>query len=295
MALQFNRIGLIAKLDPVVTEPLATLAGYLSGIGCTVALERATSSLLPDAGLECHEATDLAAAVDLLITVGGDGTLLRAARLLADREIPLLGINLGRLGFLADISPDDMTERLADILAGRFDEERRFLLRTEILREGAVVASQLAFNDAVIHKWNTARLIEFETYVNGHFVDFQRSDGLIVSTPTGSTAYALSGGGPLMEPDLDAILMVPICPHTLSNRPIVVGGDSRIDIVVCGSTDPQHVRVSCDGQNGMVIDTGDLVRMRRHPNDIRLIHPRGHDHFNIMRTKLGWSEHPAQS
>ncbi|MBU0501543.1 MAG: NAD(+) kinase [Gammaproteobacteria bacterium] len=296
MALQFNRIGLIAKPDPVVTETLATLTAFLSDLGCTLALERETASLLlPGAGYETHEAPALAASVDLLVTLGGDGTLLGAARLLAERDIPLLGVNLGRLGFLTDISPADMTERLAIILQGEFDEERRFLLRTEILHEGNVALSQLAFNDAVIHKWNTARLIEFETYVNGRFVDFQRSDGLIVSTPTGSTAYALSGGGPLMEPDLDAILMVPICPHTLSNRPIVVGGDSLIDIVVCGSTDPQSVRVSCDGQVGQVIERGDRVRISRHPRDIRLIHPKGHDHFNIMRTKLGWSEHPAQS
>lgn len=295
MALQFNRIGLIAKPDPVVTETLATLAAFLSGLGCAVALERETAALLPGAGYEGHEAPDLAASVDLLITVGGDGTLLGAARLLAEREIPLLGVNLGRLGFLTDISPADMTERLGRILQGEFDEERRFLLRIEILREERVVNSQLAFNDAVIHKWNTARLIEFETYVNGRLVEFQRSDGLIISTPTGSTAYALSGGGPLMEPSLDAILMVPICPHTLSNRPIVVGGGSLIELIVCGSTDPQNVRVSCDGQVGQVIERGDRVRISRHPRDIRLIHPQGHDHFNIMRTKLGWSEHPTPS
>ena len=214
--------------------------------------------------------------------------------MLADKEIPLLGVNMGRLGFLADISISNMTDGLDLILAGDYDEEKRFLLNTEIIRKEQVVAHELSFNDTVMHKWNTARLIEFETYVNGRFVDFQRSDGLIISTPTGSTAYALSGGGPLMVPDLDALLMVPICPHTLSNRPIVVGGSSIIDLIVCGRTDHENVRISCDGQDGMPIEKNDIVRISRYPKDIRLIHPSGHDHFDIMRAKLDWGEHPSQ-
>ena len=294
MAVQFNTIGLIARPDATASDTLAILIAHLDGIGCTVKLERETALLLPGTPHVALDAPNLVEAVDLIITVGGDGTLLGAARLLADQEIPLLGINLGRLGFLADISLEGMTDRLDEILAGEFDEEKRFLLSTEIIRGGQSVSRHLAFNDAVIHKWNTARLIEYETYVNNRFVNLQRSDGLIVSTPTGSTAYALSGGGPLMVPDLDILLMVPICPHTLSNRPIVVGGDSVIDLIVCGRTDPRNVRVSCDGQTGLAIEQGDVVRISRHPNDIRLIHPRGHDHFDILRVKLGWSEHPTQ-
>lgn len=290
----FHTIGLLAKPVPAVTETLGRLADFLLARGHRVLLGQHTMALLPGGGLPELPPAELAAAADLLITVGGDGTLLAAARLLANHGIPLLGINLGRLGFLTDISPGEMTRRLAPMLAGDFDEEHRFLLRTEIRRHGDAVASELALNDAVIHKWNTGRLIEFETYVNGHFVDSQRSDGMIISTPTGSSAYALSGGGPLMVPGLDALLLVPICPHTLSNRPMVVGGDSVIDLVVCGATDPANVRVSCDGQPGLAIDLGDSIRIQRHPQYIRLIHPRGHDHFDVMRAKLGWGEHQVQ-
>jgi NAD+ kinase len=290
MPAHFHRIGLIAKTSPVVCDTLRELIRFLGTAGHEVILEQGAAQLLGQDGVPGPE---LVVRSDLVITVGGDGTLLAAARLLAEREIPLLGINLGRLGFLADLSPQGLALRLEAILGGAFDEEHRFLLRTEILRDQQVSECHLAFNDAVIHKWNTGRLIEFESYVNGHFVDFQRSDGLIVSTPTGSTAYALSGGGPLMEPRLEAIVMVPICPHKLSNRPIVVGSGSIIDIIVCGTTDPANVRVSCDGQTGFAIQQGDTVRIRRHPGAIRLIHPQGHDHFDIMRAKLGWGEHPT--
>ena len=292
MADQFNIIGLISKPDNVVADTMLALIEFLDQSGREVILERSTAELLPETGHTVLSPQELAQSVDLIITVGGDGTLLGAARLLANESIPLLGVNLGRLGFLADISPQEMNSRLETILGGDYDEEKRFLLCAEILRDGECIESGLAFNDAVVYKWNTARLIEFETYVNGHFVDFQRSDGLIVATPTGSTAYALSGGGPLMEPDLNALVMVPICPHTLSNRPIVVSGDSVLDFNVCGCTDPRNVRVSCDGQPGMIIQSGDVIRISRHPNDIRLIHPSGHDHFDIMRAKLGWGQQP---
>ncbi len=295
MAYLFRRIGLMAKPDPVVAPTLQQLIDLLEQLGTKVSLETTAASQLPDYSGTPLSAETLAPEIDLMITVGGDGTLLKASRLLADHDIPLLGINLGRLGFLADILPSNMAQQLDTILQGAFDEERRFLLRTEIVRDGQVINSRLALNDAVIHKWNTARLIEFETYVNGCFVDFQRSDGLIISTPTGSTAYALSGGGPLMEPDLNALVLVPICPHTLSNRPIVVGGDKCIELAVCGNTDPANVRVSCDGQADLEISHGDRVRIRRHPGTVRLIHPQGHDHFDILREKLGWAEHQGNN
>ena len=149
-----------------------------------------------------------------------------------------------------------------------------------------------AFNDVVIHKWNIARMIELETYIDGAFVDTQRSDGLIVSTPTGTTAYALSGGGPLLQPDLNATVLVPICPHTLSNRPIVVSGDSFIEVLVCDTTELDHVRITCDGQTCIPL-SDKKISIRRHRHSVRLIHPEGHDHFHILRAKLGWSEHPA--
>jgi NAD+ kinase len=149
----------------------------------------------------------------------------------------------------------------------------------------------LALNDVVIHKWNIARMIEFETYVDGRFVYTQRSDGLIVSTPTGSTAYALSGGGPLMQPGLNVMVLVPICPHTLSNRPIVISADSEVQIVVCG-THHEHVRVTCDGQTNVPVGSRDRICIRKDDHQIRLVHPRGHDHFDLLRAKLGWGQHP---
>ncbi|MBF0255141.1 MAG: NAD(+) kinase [Gammaproteobacteria bacterium] len=291
---RFNKIGLLVKPSPRVTETLQTLIDYLLASGRRVILDQTAAELMQRPELPFQTQEELAASCDLLITVGGDGTLLGAARLLANLQIPLLGINLGRLGFLADISPQAIARSLDSIFAGEYEEEQRFLLSTEILNAGEVKASSLALNDAVIHKWNSARMIEFETYVNGRFVDTQRSDGLIIATPTGSTAYALSGGGPLLEPDLDALLLVPICPHTLSNRPIVVGGDSLIELVVSSATDPANVRVSCDGQDQLVIEANDRIRIGRHPNRIRLIHPQGHDHFDILRAKLGWGEHKSQ-
>ena len=291
----FQRIGLISKAHPSVSPTLERLLASLHQAGREVLLDPVAAGLLPEVGLPGLEAVELASQVDLLISVGGDGTLLGAARLLVDRKAPLLGINLGRMGFLADISPSDMEMHLAQILAGNYQVEQRFLLQIETRKGGLLRHRELALNDAVFHKWNTARLIEFETLVNDRFVDLQRSDGLIVATPTGSSAYALSAGGPLIEPSLDALLLVPICPHTISNRPILVSGDSRIELRVCGTTDSAQVRISCDGQAQLAIAQDETLHISRYPNPIRLIHPSGQDFFDIIRTKLGWGKHRENS
>ena len=284
---QFKIIGLVGKHgEPTPRDTLLALSEFLLQQGLEVYLEDETSQKLGTHSLQTASLQEIGERCDLAIVVGGDGTLLHTARNMVDYDVPLLGINLGRLGFLADVSPEDMTEILGQILAGEYDEERRFLLHATIDGE-----ESLALNDVVVHKWNIARMIEFETYVDGSFVDAQRSDGLIISTPTGSTAYALSGGGPLLHPSLNATVMVPICPHTLSNRPIVVSGDSVIEIVVCGHTESEHVRVTCDGQESMPMD-GKSIVIRKHDHAVRLIHPKDHDHFNILRAKLGWGEHP---
>jgi NAD+ kinase len=235
-----------------------------------------------------HELDALTGNCDLAIVVGGDGTLLRAARHFVDHKTPLLGVNLGRLGFLVDITPDDIGRCLSAVLDGNYEEDARFLLHARV-GDGPPL---LAFNDVVLHKWNIARMIEFETWIDGRFVYTQRSDGLIISTPTGSTAYALSGGGPLLTPSLQAIALVPICPHTLSNRPIVVDAASTIEISVCGATDPADVRITSDGASIMHIDHGEKLTVRRHDTPVRLLHPVGHDHFNVLRAKLGWGELP---
>ncbi|MDJ0740988.1 MAG: NAD(+) kinase [Gammaproteobacteria bacterium] len=287
-ASQFQRIAVIAKPDDAghLRSTVQRLQSVLQARGLELLPDPRTAGLLTlGQGIPISE---LAATCDLAVVVGGDGTLLSAARKFADRQVPLLGVNLGRLGFLVDISPDDLDSGFNAVLDGNYDEDRRFLLN-------AIVDGQppaLALNDVVLHKWNIARMIEFETWIDGRFVYTQRSDGLIVSTPTGSTAYALSGGGPLLTPDLDVIALVPICPHTLSNRPIVVNAASEIVISVCGHTDPKHVRITCDGAAVLTVDHGDRLRIRRHPSPVRLLHPVGHDHFDVLRAKLGWGEQP---
>ncbi|KRT55517.1 NAD(+) kinase [endosymbiont of Ridgeia piscesae] len=292
MSAPFQRIGLIGKHgDPTVKRTIRRLYEFLVARKIDVLLENGTCRLLDDAPVSSVPEIDLPCNSDLVIVVGGDGTLLHAARELADQDIPLLGINRGRLGFLADVTPNEMLPRLEEILAGKYEEEQRFLLSASIGDEPGNDHFR-AFNDVVLHKWNTPRMIEFETYIDGKLVNDQRSDGLIVSTPTGSTAYALSGGGPLLYPTLDALLLVPICPHTLSNRPIVVDGNSRIEIHLAPGH-AEHVQVTCDGQTHLPVIEGEAVQIRKNKHHVRLIHPRGHDHFSLLRAKLGWSEHPT--
>lgn len=281
---------MVAKPDDAghLISTLQRLRGVLDERGITMLPDPRAASLLEMApGIRIE---DLVQQCDLAVIVGGDGTLLSAARQFADHDIPLLGVNLGRLGFLVDIAPADIGSSFVAVLEGHYDEDRRFLLSASV--DGGPPA--LALNDVVVHKWNIARMIEFETWINGRFVYTQRSDGLIISTPTGSTAYALSGGGPLMTPDLDAISLVPICPHTLSNRPIVVSADARIEISVCGHTDPAEVRITCDGATKGELATTRRLQVERHPTSIRLLHPVGHDHFDVLRAKLGWGEPPKQ-
>ncbi len=286
MAQTFSSIGLIGKHgDSDVRNTLLSLSDFLITRDCKVLLENETAKRLPDHGLPTAALNKIGEECDLAIVVGGDGTLLHTARSLTDYSIALLGINMGRLGFLADVSPVNMLESIAQILDGQFEEEHRSLLQATI---GDTTIN--ALNDVVIHKWNAARMIEFETYVNGRFVNIQRSDGLIIATPTGSTAYALSGGGPIVEPSLNATILAPICPHTLSNRPILVHGDSEIEVIISDRTDSKYVRVTCDGLNTMS-PTDRKVYIRKHKDTVRLIHPKGHDHFDLLRAKLGWSEY----
>ncbi|WP_295880202.1 NAD(+) kinase [uncultured Thiohalocapsa sp.] len=285
---QFRVAGIIGKQhrDPQLSRTIARLAAHLRHRGLTVRFDPEAAAAAADTlgedttGLRIP---DLGAACDLIIVVGGDGTLLHAARELAPADVPLLGINLGRLGFLVDISPDHLEERLDQILAGEYHADARAML--EVHTDGT---DGRAVNDIVVHKWNSVRMIELETWIDGQFVNAQRSDGVIVSTPTGSTAYALSGGGPLVHPGLDALLLVPICPHTLSNRPLVIGGDSHIELRI---RDYEHelVRLTCDGQINLPLAEGRAIHIRRSPHRVKLLHPKGYDHFSILRAKLGWA------
>ena len=289
----FRRIGLVTKpVRRTVPETLRRVAAFLTERGHEVHMDPASAGLLDPGGPPGLPLPSLVGIVDLLVVIGGDGTLLHAARAAAKAGVPVAGINLGRLGFLTDISPVRATEALGRILDGEYVEDPRCLLEATVGPVDGDRHTCTALNDVVLHKWNTARLIEFETFIDGRFVNSQRSDGLVVSTPTGSTAYALSGGGPLVQPGLDALVLVPLCPHTLSNRPLVVAGSSVIDIRVCGRTEAEHLRVTCDGQDTLPMRRDEPVRIRKHTRAIRLIHPTGHDHFELLRAKLGWSEAP---
>lgn len=290
----FTTVGIVAKQgDPEqVRGTLARLSDRLRSREVAFLLDAESAHLL-DAPLGAAlPLAELAARCDLIVVVGGDGTLLHAARASAAHGVPLLGINLGRLGFLVDVSPCDIDAVLDRILAGEYEMDHRSMLQASVVTEQSAGLAYTALNDVAIHKWNTARMIEFETYIDGVFVNAQRSDGLIVATPTGSTAYALSGGGPLVDPALDAILLVPICPHDLSNRPLVVPGDRQIEVRVRGH-DQGHVQITCDGQTALALPTDAWVRISGHPDRVRLIHPKGHDHYQIMRAKLHWGGHHA--
>jgi len=285
---KIQTIGIIGKRSDAdkVGPTIRRLVDYLHRHDLQVLFDEQSARMITGHGNQGFDLDTLGQRCDLAIVVGGDGTLLHAARAMAAMGVPLIGINLGRLGFLVDVSPQTIETSMEQILAGEFEAEERCMLAVHAAGE-----PNAALNDVVIHKWNTARMIEFETYIDGIFVNAQRSDGLIIATPTGSTAYALSGGGPLLHPTLDALVLVPICPHDLSNRPLVVTGDSRIEIRVC-RVEHEHVRISYDGMTDLDPMPGGSIFVEKHPHRVRLLHPPGHDHYKILRAKLGWGGHP---
>jgi NAD+ kinase len=286
--MKFNTIGIIVKPhSEVVKDTLEHLLEYLDTKSCTVILDHSADGLVDKAAVSREELGDQC---DLVITVGGDGTILNAARSLADKNVPLVGINIGRLGFLADVSPDEVDTVLDNVLTGNFIEEKRFLLEAAVHRNSETIFNADALNDVVVHVRDVARMIEFETHIDGQFVNHQRADGLVISTPTGSTAYALSSGGPIMQANLDAIALVPICPHTLSERPLVVNSSSKVDILIC-ETKQAIAQITCDGQTSFDVKLGDHILIKRKENAITLLHPPGHNNFEILREKLHWSEH----
>lgn len=285
----FQTIGIIGKQgDPdKARSTLRTLCAYLRAHALEVLLDAESAHLLDAPVGAARPLDELGERCDLVIVVGGDGTLLHAARALAAHDVPLVGINLGRLGFLADVSPEEIGSVLERILEGEYKTDSRAMLEARIHCDQTPPRRACALNDVVIHKWNTARMIEFETYVDGVFVNAQRSDGLIIATPTGSTAYALSGGGPLIDPGLEAIVLVPICPHDLAHRPLVLPAERRIEVRV-GPLELGHVQITCDGQDELQLPPGATIEITRHPERATLLHPLGQDHYQILRAKLGW-------
>ncbi|HET7775252.1 MAG TPA: NAD(+)/NADH kinase, partial [Azospira sp.] len=231
----------------------------------------------------------IGAHADLAIVLGGDGTMLNAARHLARYKVPLVGVNQGRLGFMTDIARCDMLSCMEDLLDGRFQPEQRLILDAEVIRDGKEVCANQALNDVVIDKGAIGRMIEFELFIDGEFIYNLRADGLIISTPTGSTAYALSANGPILHPTLGGIALVPLCPHALTNRPVTVSDRCDIELRVIQSTD---ARVHFDGQVAFDIRPNDCVRMRRSDYNVCFLHPPGYSYFAMLRQKLQWSERP---
>ena len=285
----FKRIGLFSKQqDSRISSTLIQLHQFLSNQSFTILATPTVASFLD---IEAHDETEMADNIDLAVVVGGDGTLLQVGRLLAPKNIPIIGINLGRLGFLVDISSSNLDQQLEEMLLGKYAVESRTLLQADVYRGNKKLGSESALNDVVVHVRNDVRMIEFDTKIDGEFVNTQRANGMIVSTPTGSTAYSLSAGGPILHPSLNAVTVVPICPHTLSHRPIVVSAESEIEILLCESRDV-NARVSFDGQANVNLRAGDRINIRQHPNKLLLIHPENYDYYHILRSKLGWSTTP---
>ncbi len=284
---RFRTIGVVGKNnDTQMVETLARLLLFLEGRDVTVVMEEATARILHYAGTSGRLET-LAAQVDLIIVVGGDGSLLGVARAISGRDVPILGINRGHLGFLAGVLPNEIPVRLAELLAGEYFEESHFLLRMRVVRAGKLMYESLALNEIVVHSGAMSRMVELDLSIGGEHAYAQRADGLIVTTPTGSTAHALSAGGPIMHPSLDAIAIVPMYPHTLTNRPLVVGGASQIRVIV-RVHGPVAPGVSCDGQVHFQIASGDRVEIAK-AGSLTLLRVHDHSFYEVCRRKLEWA------
>lgn len=292
----FQTVGIVGKRrDPHVTPTLLTLLETLRELGRNVIVEDATLPGHPlPAGVERRPRAGLIGC-DVVIVVGGDGTLLSAGRDLAAASVPIIGINQGRLGFMVDVRPEQMRETLAEIFAGDCVREQRLLLQARLLRQnGSEGAPLLAVNDVVIRNQAAIRMLEFETWLDGEFISQHRADGLVIASPTGSTAYALSGGGPVIHPSIDAITLVPICPHTLSDRPIVVSARQTVRITLRGDADTVAM-FTCDSQTAATLRAGDSFEVGAADVRLNLVHPRGYSYFNILRNKLHWGRGPLTS
>ena len=284
----FKTVAVVGKSDATsLPDVLDELSGLLRKRGVAILMDPLTagaSRTPPDATVDI---TELAARADLAIVVGGDGTLISCARLVAERGIPLVGINLGRLGFLTDIPADGLQGAVESVLAGDFISEQRTLLAGAVRRGSQTLFSTLAFNDVVVSRGAMGSMIEFAVTVDGEFIYSLRADGLIVATPTGSTAYALSAGGPILHPSLQAIALVPISPHTLSNRPVAIRSTSKVEITLVRGLD---ARANFDVQAYWELEPGDVVSVSASPRSATLLHPKGYRYFSMLRQKLRWNE-----
>ena len=288
---KFQTVAIVGRPNGApLAEPLNALQRLLVARGVRVHTDPNVAALLHSKPDQVLPMEALIASADLAIAVGGDGTLLGVARIAAAAKVPIVGVNLGTLGFLTDIPKDEMEFLVTGMLEGRYTEEARLMLDAEVRRGHETIFKSVAFNDVVISRGAMGTMIEFAVEVNGEFLYSLRADGLIVATPTGSTAYALSSGGPILQPGLAAIALVPISPHTLSNRPIAIRSNSEVRVKLVGGA---NARVNFDVQAFFDPATDDEVIVRAHPNPLRLLHPHGYSYFGMLRTKLHWNERPS--
>jgi NAD+ kinase len=280
--------GIVCKpIKEMVSSVVPPLIEWLRQRNIEVFVDRETQACV-DPAWPCLAREEMAARIDLLIVLGGDGTLLSAARALGGHKIPILPVNLGGLGFLTSVTLDELYPLLEQVVAGKHRTSERMMLDAEILRYGVSAMRQCALNDAVINKAALARMLDFDVHVNGDHVGRYRADGLIVATPTGSTAYSLAAGGPIIDPELGAFVITPICPHMLTNRPLVIPNTARIELNFADAEDP--VYLTLDGQIGSQLQTKDRIAIVQSANKVQFIRPPRKTYFEVLRSKLRWSE-----
>ena len=295
MKKKFERVILFARqhrANKGVNETLHRLIQFLAENAIETYLDNDTSAHF-SLDLPMLSEAQMGKKHDLIIVVGGDGSLLSAARMAIKVNVPVIGINRGRLGFLTDILPQEIDTKLLDVIQGEYQEELRFLLQAKIHDDNSVFFEGTALNDAVLSRGNETHLVEFEMYIDKKYVCHYRSDGLVIATPTGSTAYSLSAGGPIMNPNLNAMLIVPLFSHTLSSRPLVIDGESQIDLLISKKNETNLI-VSCDGQESHPIKQEQHVTVAKNSQQLRLLHPLDYHYYETLRIKLGWqSKHTA--
>ena len=285
-----RRVGIVGRYNtPGIAQPLKRLATFLVGRGIDVLVEAETSSLIRLRSYPVATITELGTLADLVIVIGGDGTMLSVSRQLAMHGVPLIGINQGRLGFLTDIALAEMETALSAMFDGRLTVEDRMLLHAQVIRGDQTVASSLAFNDVVVNRGGFGGMVDLSVAIGSSYVCDLRCDGVIIATPTGSTAYSMSAHGPIVHPSVRAWSLVPISPHALTNRPIVVGDSERVTVTV---TRAREAAIHWDGQTQHRLIEGDCVVIEAAPCSVRLVHPEGYDYYSMLRKKLHWSESP---
>ena len=295
MKSKFRHVALIGKYQTVASGAsgassrlaMENIAHFLHAQGCEVVFDRDTAANMGITGYPVLDVAAIGAQCDLGLVVGGDGTMLGIGRKLAQHGVPLIGINQGRLGFITDIPYDNFSTTLAPMLRGEYEEDHRSLMQGRVMRDGHCVFDALAMNDVVVNRGASSGMVELRVEVDGHFVANQRADGLIIATPTGSTAYALSAGGPMLHPSIPGWVMVPIAPHTLSNRPIVLANTKEIAIEIVAGKDAS---ANFDMQSLASLTLGDRIEVTRSAHQVRFLHPRGWSYFDTLRQKLHWNE-----